>query len=52
MQSGREPKLRQNTAVEKVLSHCRFLFRIKFLVLNVPFQFALGQEVINTIQKG
>lgn len=37
--------------MKKGISHCGFLLRIKFLVLNVPFQFVLGQEVINTIKK-
>lgn len=35
----------------KGLSHCWLLFRNEFLALNVPFQFGLGQEVINTIKK-
>ena len=50
-QSNWKVKLRQNTEVKKGLRHCRFLVKINFLVVNVPFQFVLGQEVINTIKR-
>lgn len=35
----------------KGFSHCWLLFKNKFLALNVPFPFGLGQQVINTIEK-